>query len=318
VRVVSMLPAATEIVFALGLGDDLVAVSHDCDHPAAVRDKPPITHCEIHDASLSSGEVDAWVRETLEEQGTLYTIDEPLLRRLEPDVILTQQLCDVCAPSYGSVEHLAATLARPPRVVNLEPSSLADILDDIRLVAGILDVPMRGETVVAELERRIEAVRMRAADADRPLGCVLLEWLDPPFRSGHWGPELVRLAGGVEELGRPGQDSVRVAWDDVVAAAPEVLVLACCGNSVQQTLSELPPVTQRDGWSHLPAVRNGRVYVADGGAYFSRPGPRIVDSLELLAGMLHPDIFPEWSPSARPREQVVWVEGGTAAERESE
>ena len=317
-RVVSMLPAATEMMFALGLGDHLVAVSHDCDHPAAVRDKPRITLCEIHDAGLSSAEVDAWVRETLAEQGTLYTIDEPLLRRLEPDVILTQKLCDVCAPSFGSVAHLAATLARPPRVVNLEPSSLADILENIRLAAGILGVPARGETVVAELARRIEAVRERAAGADRPVGCVLLEWLDPPFCSGHWGPELVEIAGGVERLGRAGQDSVRVTWDDVVAAAPEVLVLACCGNSVQQTLRELPAVTRRDGWSHLPAVRNGRVYVADGGAYFSRPGPRIVDSLELLAGMLHPDVFPEWSPSARPREQVVRVDGGAGADREFE
>lgn len=306
-RVVSMLPAATEMMFALGLGDDLVAVSHDCDHPAGVRDKPPITHCEIHGSGLSSGVVDAWVRETLAEQGTLYTIDEPLLRRLEPDVILTQQLCDVCAPSHGSVAQLASTLARPPRVVNLEPSSLADILENIRLVAEIMGVPARGETVVADLTRRIETVRERAATADRRVGCVLLEWLDPPFCSGHWGPELVELAGGVERLGRRGHDSVRVTWDEVVAAEPEVLVLACCGNSVQQTLNELPAATRRDGWSDLPAVRNARVYVADGGAYFSRPGPRIVDSLELLAGMLHPDLFPEWSPSARPREQVVHV-----------
>jgi iron complex transport system substrate-binding protein len=306
-KVVSLLPAATEMMYALGLADQLVAVSHDCDHPARVAEKPQITHCEIHGAGLSSREVDEWVQRTLTERGSLYTIDEPLLRRLEPDVILTQKLCDVCAPSYGSVAQLAATLPAPPKVVNLEPSSLADIFDNILTVARTLGAGERGEEVAQGLRRRVEAVRARTATA-RPTRCVLLEWLEPPFCSGHWGPELVELAGGYDPLGRRGRDSARIPWQAVLDSRPDVLVLACCGNTVAQTLGELPALRGNDGWDTLPAVRSGRVYVADGGAYFSRPGPRVVDSLELLAGVLHPEHFPEWRPERQPRERIVRVE----------
>ena len=307
-RVVSLLPAATEIVAALGLHEQLVAVSHDCDHPPVIADKPRITRCEIHDAGLPSGAVEAWVRETLAERGSLYTIDEALLRALEPDVILTQKLCDVCAPSYGSVAQLAGSLRDPPEVVNLEPSSLGDIFDNIGTVARVLHLPERGERVVAELRERVRAVRQRSARAGRRPRCVLLEWLDPLYSSGHWGPEIVDLAGGVEVLGRPGEDSTPVTWEDVAAAEPEVLLLACCGNSVGQTLEELPAVVQgKDGWESLPAVASDQVYVLDGSAYVSRPGPRIVDSLELIAGAMHPDLFPEWRPERHPWQRVMRV-----------
>lgn len=309
-RVVSMLPAATEIVYELGLSEHLVAVSHDCDFPPEVDQKPQITHCEIHGAGLASGEVDRWVSSTLAEQGTLYTINESLLRHLSPDVILTQKLCDVCAPSYGSIAHLAATLDRPPRVVNLEPSGLADVFDNIRTVAEVLGASQRGETLVARLEKRVEAVRERTGSWGDPVRCVLLEWLDPLYCSGHWVPELVQLAGGVDPLGRRGTDSVRVAWELVVESEPDVLVLACCGNSVEWTLSEVQQLSKKDGWEDLPAVKRGNIYVVDGSSYFSRPGPRIVDSLEILAGILHPEVFPEWTTQARPRETVTRV-GGT-------
>ncbi len=289
-RVVSLLPAATEIVAALDQLDCLVGVSHECDHPPIVNAKPRVTRCAIHGNALPSDATDRWVTDTLAATGTLYTMDEALLRRLAPDVIITQRLCDVCAVGYDSVTALAATLPGPPRVVNLEPSTLADILADVRTVGAALGVPERAEAVVAGLEARIEAVRARAAGAPRPR-CVLLEWIAPPFRSGHWGPELVAIAGGTEPLGRAGEDAARVSWDAVVAARPEVLVLACCGYDVARTLADVPRLRAAPGWDDLPAVRAGAVWVVDGSAYFSRPGPRIVDSLELLAQILHPALF---------------------------
>jgi iron complex transport system substrate-binding protein len=290
VRVISLLPAATEIVASLCMLDALLGVSHECDYPEEVSRKPRVTHCEIHGAGLPSAEVDRWVRERLRAAGTLYTMDEDLVHRLRPDAILTQRLCDVCAVNYGSVARFAATLPGPPRVVSLEPSGLADILRDIRTVAEVLGVPERAEAVIASLVGRIEAVRERAAGAPRRR-CVLLEWIDPPFCAGHWGPELVEIAGGVEPIGRRGSDSVAIPWDAVVEAAPEVLVLACCGYSVERTVADLPILRSYPGFEALPAAQRGEVYVVDGSAYFSRPGPRITDSLEILAEILHLERF---------------------------
>jgi iron complex transport system substrate-binding protein len=290
-RIVSLLPAATEIVGSLGQLENLVGVSHECDYPAEVNGKPRVTHCPIHGAGLPSVEIDRWVRETLASTGTLYRLDEPLLRRLEPDLILTQRLCDVCAVEYGSVTAFAATLPGPPRVLSLEPSSLADIFDNIRTVARMLAVPERGEDTVTTLVRRVQAVQTRLPERVHRPRCFLMEWIDPPFCSGHWGPELVELAGGVEPLGRKGQDSTRIRWERVVEARPEVIVLACCGCPPQRTLEDLPILQRNPGWKSLPAVERGQVYVVDGSAYFSRPGPRIVDSLEILAEVLHPDVF---------------------------
>ena len=291
VRVVTLLPAATEIVAALGMLDHVVAVSHECDFPPEVNAKPRATHCPIHESGLPSAEVDRWVTDSLRRSGTLYTLDEALLRRLEPEVIITQRLCDVCAVGYASVQAFAATLPGPPRVVDLDPSSLADIMRDVRTVADALGVRERGASVVAALGARVEAVRARATGAPRRR-CVVLEWIDPPFRSGHWTPELVEIAGGVEPLGRKGEDAARVSWEDVRAASPEVLVLACCGYRVERTLADVPILRRQPGWDNLPAVRAGEVYAVDGSVYLSRPGPRIVDSLELLAGILHPERFP--------------------------
>src|SRR5439155_618324 len=205
VRVVTLLPAATEIVAALGMLDHVVAVSHECDFPPEVNAKPRATHCPIHESGLPSAEVDRWVTDSLRRSGTLYTLDEALLRRLEPEVIITQRLCDVCAVGYASVQAFAETLPGPPRVVDLDPSSLADIMRDVRTVADALGVRERGVSVVAALGARVEAVRARATGAPRRR-CVVLEWIDPPFRSGHWTPELVEIAGGVEPLGRKGED----------------------------------------------------------------------------------------------------------------
>lgn len=289
-RVISLLPAATEIVASLRMLDCLVGVSHECDYPDDVNRKPRVTRCEIPGTRLPSAAIDRWVRERLLSSGTLYTMDEDLVRQLRPDAILTQKLCDVCAVAYGTVARFAETLPGPPRVINLEPSSLNDIFENIRTIGKVLGVPERAEAVVASLLGRVEVVRNRVAGAPRRR-CVLLEWIDPPFCCGHWGPELVEIAGGSEPLGRRGSDSARVPWADVVGAAPEVLVLACCGFSVERTLADLPILRSYPGFDSLPAVQAGEVYVVDGSAYFSRPGPRIVDSLEILAQILHPELF---------------------------
>jgi len=289
-RVVSLLPAATEIVAALGCVDTLVGISHECDFPPEVATRPRVTHCAIHGNALPSDETDRWVREQLAQHGTLYTLDTARVRELAPDVIVTQELCDVCAVDYSSVAAFAATLPGPPTVVSLAPQRLADVLADVARVAAALDVPARGAEVIAGLEARIDAVARRVGDAPRRR-CVLLEWTLPPFRGGHWSPELVALAGGFDPLGRPGEDAAPIAWEDVVQAAPDVLVLACCGYDVARTLADVAQLAALPGWAQLPAVRAGEVWAVDGKVYFSRPGPRLADSLELLAAVLHPDRF---------------------------
>ncbi|HET6386724.1 MAG TPA: cobalamin-binding protein [Armatimonadota bacterium] len=290
-RIVSLLPAATEIVGALGLASELVGVSHECNFPPEVNRLPRVTRCEIHDSGLSSAAIDRWVSEQLAKSGTLYTMDEDLLRRLQPDVILTQRLCDVCAVGYDSVLSLASTLPGPPRVVNLAPSCLNDIFEDIQRVAGALNEPAKGERLVDALKARVDRVKTIAERADsRPL-CFLMEWIDPPFCSGHWVPELVEIAGGVDPLGRKGLDSLRIPWATICATAPDIIVLACCGYTIERTVQDLPILRSQPGWNELPAVRTGRVYGVDGSAYFSRPGPRVVDGLEILASLIHPELF---------------------------
>ncbi|MDQ3623819.1 MAG: cobalamin-binding protein [Verrucomicrobiota bacterium] len=304
-RIVSLLPAATEIVAALGLSDQLVGVSHECDFPPTVAHKPRVTRCLIDTARLPSDEIDRKVAETIAADGTLYQIDEALLRRLKPEVILTQRLCDVCAVGYGSVARMAATLPGPPRLVNLEPSSLADVFREIGVVAAKLNAAEVGERLVAESTQRIEAVRKRAAEATQRPRCFVMEWIDPPYSAGHWNPELVEIAGGEEPLGQRGEKSGLIEWSSVVAAQPEVIVLACCGHSIERMRKDLPILHRYEGWSDLPAVRAGRVYAVDGNAYFTRPGPRLVDGVEILAGILHPELFPKFLPAHWPAESVT-------------
>jgi iron complex transport system substrate-binding protein len=294
-RIVSLVPAATEIAAALGLMEDVVGVSHECDFPGEANTRPRVTKCPVHDAGLSSKTIDEWVRRALRENGTIYTIDEPLLRELRPDVILTQKLCDVCAVGYGTVARLAETLPGPPRVVNLEPSSLFDIFDDIRQVARECDVAERAEGLVTKLSGRVEIVRERAAIAVRPR-CFLMEWVDPPFCSGHWGPELVEIAGGHDPLGRKHQPSAQIGWQEVLDARPEIIVLALCGYDVDLAQRDYELLREFPGFDSMPAARAGEIYLANASAYFARPGPRIIDSIEILAGILHPKEFPEFAP----------------------
>jgi iron complex transport system substrate-binding protein len=290
-RIVSLLPSATEIVHAVGLGDRLVGVSHECDHPAAVLSLPRVTRSLIPVAATSA-EIDAAVRDGLRRRQPLSALDAALLASLQPDLVVTQALCDVCAVAEGEVAAALAGLPGPPRVLTLEPHRLADVLTGMQAVADAAGAADSGRAAVAALRRRIDAVAARsAAVADRPR-VMLLEWLDPPFTAGHWSPEIVRLAGGAEVLGREGERSRAVAWDDVRGADPEVLVVACCGFDLDRTRQELPLLTGRPGFGDLACVRSGRVCLMDGNAFFSRPGPRLVDALEALAHLLHPDVHP--------------------------
>ena len=289
------MPAATEIAAALGLMEDVVGVSHECDFPNEANTRPRVTKCPAHNAGFTSKEIDEWVRRALRENGTIYTIDEPLLRELRPDIILTQKLCDVCAVGYGTVARLAETLLGPPRVVNLEPSSLSDIFDDIRRVARACNVAKRAEELVARLSERVEAVRKRAEDVAYQPRCFLMEWVDPPFCSGHWGPELVEIAGGHDPLGRKHQPSAQIDWQEVLDARPEIIVLALCGCDIALAQRDYELLREFSGFDSLPAARAGEIYLVNASAYFARPGPRVIDSIEILAGILHPKEFPEFA-----------------------
>jgi iron complex transport system substrate-binding protein len=294
VRIVSLLPAATEIAAALGLMDQVVGVSHECDFPKEANARPRVTHCPVHNAGLASAEVDQWVRRALRDKGTIYTIDEPLLRDLRPDIILTQKLCDVCAVGYGTVARLAETLPGSPKVVNLEPTSLTDIFDDIRRVAEACSVPERAHEVIARLSERVEFVRHRADRISQRPRCFLMEWVDPPFCSGHWGPELVEIAGGHDSLGRKNQPSAQVDWREVIDARPEIMVLALCGCDINHARRDYELLQSFPDFDSIPAALDGKIYLVNASAYFARPGPRIVDSLEILAGILHPREFTEF------------------------
>ena len=294
-RIVSLLPAATEIAAALGLMDQIVGVSHECDFPLEVNQRPRVTRCPIHDAGLTSREVDARVRRALRENGTIYAIDEPLLRKLRADVILTQKLCDVCAVGYGTVARLAETLPGPPQVMDLEPSSLSDIFDNIRCVAEVCGAHERADELVTRLSDRIEAVRRRLNRVVNRPRCLLMEWVDPPFCCGHWGPELVEIGGGHDPLGRKHQRAVQIDWQEVLDARPEIMVLALCGYNVDRARRDHELLRSFPKFDSLPAAREGEIYLVDASAYFARPGPRIIDSLDILAGILHSEEFPEFA-----------------------
>ncbi len=292
-RIVSLLPSATELICALGLDAALVGVSHECDFPASVTTRPRVTRTRIaHDADSRS--IDAQVREELAGNQALYSVDIDRLIALAPDLLVTQSLCDVCAVGANDVEAALCRLPGQPRVFNLQPERLHDILDCVRALGEATGATAAATALTQALDARIAAVRARSERlpaAARPR-VALVEWLDPWFDAGHWNPELVELAGGVPVCGRAGAPSTTLEWAHLQALDPDVLFIACCGFDVARTLSDLPIARALPGWTSLKAVREGRVYVTDGNAYFNRPGPRIVDSLEILAHALHPTLHP--------------------------
>ncbi len=287
-RIATLVPSATEIVAALGFASRLVARSHECDHPPAVQDLPAVTRSNF-DPGAPSAAIDGAVRGLLERALSIYDVDLERLDALAPDVIVTQDQCDVCAVSLAQVRRVAEELSSRPRLVSLQPAGLAEVWDDIRRVAAALEAEAEGERLVRRLTGRLEALSGRAAArAERP-GVVCLEWLDPPMGAGNWIPELVALAGGRELVGEAGQHSPYLDWERLCALDPEVLVLLPCGFGLEQTRRELPSLTARPGWRDLRAVAGGRVALCDGSRFFNRPGPRLVESAEILFEILHPE-----------------------------
>jgi iron complex transport system substrate-binding protein len=279
------------MICTLGLEERLVGVTHECDYPPSVLRLPKVTRTLIP-TEASSGEIDRLVSERLQTARALYTLDLSVLQALRPDLIVTQALCDVCAVAEDEVRAAACVIPGGPRVVNLEPQTLSEVLGSIQQVAMATRVGRIAEEVLGGLKARVEDVVNRSAQVQLRPRVALLEWLDPPFSCGHWSPELVRLAGGIEGLGKEARPSRTLRWDEVMAWQPQVVFIACCGFDVERTMEDLPLLQSVPGWWDLPAVRSGRVYVANGSHYFSRPGPRLVDSLEILAHALHPDVHP--------------------------
>lgn len=291
-RIVSLLPAATEICFALGLGDDVVGVSPECDFPPAASGKPVVSRALLEYEGKTSGETSRMVGERLADGEALYQVDELSLRAARPDLILTQGLCEVCAPTLGDVEDVARRLPRRPEIVSLDSHRLEDVLADIDRVARACGTEDRADALIAALRNRINRTARRASQAAVHPKTACLEWLAPLFLGGHWVPEMVSLAGGVDVLGRAGEKSRRVEAKEIVMASPDVAVLMPCGFDLERTRKEAPIVTREPWWDDLPAARTERVWLVDGSGYFNRPGPRLVDGVEILAHILQPDIFP--------------------------
>jgi iron complex transport system substrate-binding protein len=300
-RICTLLPSATEIAFALGLGDEVVGVTHECDYPPEARKRRVVVRSAIDPAGHSSGDIDRAVRERLQAQQSLYTLDLERFQAAAPDIVITQDLCEVCALDYDEVVRAADSLPKTPKIVSLAPATLADVFKDIETVGEAASRKDAAAAVVAELKRRVERVREAAARSDRKPRVACIEWADPIYPAGHWVPEMVELAGGSDGLGKKGEPAKVVGWEQVRAYAPEVVVLMPCGFGVERAVAEAPELQRRDGWHELPAVKTGRVYAVDGSAYFNRPGPRLVDGIEILAALIHPEIFPPPSSDAARR-----------------
>jgi iron complex transport system substrate-binding protein len=285
-RIVSLVPSATEMLFALGLGPDLIAVTHECDYPEAARELPKVTR-DVLPAGLSSAEIDAAVKQRTLEGQSIYELDDELLRDLMPDLIVTQALCSVCAVSYDDVRAIAEEIESHPQVIALDPHTVGEVLGDARTIAQATDRKDAAVELVRDASSRIDRVRLAVRGARRPR-VAALEWLDPPFAAGHWTPQLIEYAGGEDILGFAGEHSEERTWEEIELAHPDIVIVMPCGFDLEFSYREAEMHRDR-----LAKVGAGEVVAVDAAAYFSRPGPRIVDGLELLAHLLHPEVVPE-------------------------
>src|SRR2546421_7811240 len=311
-RIVSFLPSATEMVCALGLEDALVGITHECDYPESIKSKPVVVRNVLPIETMSQSEIDRVVAERLREGQSLYQIDEQLLAKLAPDLILTQNLCQVCAPSGNEVSQVLKALPHEPRVLWMTPQSIVEIFQNLRDLGAATGQSQRAQEIIADGRARLE--RLSAATsklAHRPR-VFCMEWLDPVYACGHWVPEMVKIAGGVDEIGHDGAESVRISWQQLAEWAPEVLVMMPCGFNLQQTMKQIwqhfGPYSSfaaehRAAFFNLPAVRDNRVFAVDANSFFARPGPRVVDGTELLAHLFHPNEF-SWDGSADAFQQI--------------
>jgi len=288
-RILSFQPTSTEMAFALGAGRSIVGVSHECTYPAAARKKPVVSTSVIDPETMSSAEIDRAVVDSAKNGTSLYRIDRELVRKLKPDVLLTQSLCEVCATSPSDLREVLKLVTPKPRVLALHAHDFEGMFADLRELGELVGKDAR--PLEKKLRARIAAA-VRKSTKLRKKRVFCMEWMDPVFASGHWVPEMVEMAGGVDPLASKGKESRRIEWEAVVAAAPDVLILMPCGLSRERTLKELPKVTGRPGWASLPAVKAGEIYHADGPSYFNGAGPRLIDGIEILGEILHPDAFP--------------------------
>lgn len=303
-QIVSFLPSATEMACALGLSDQLVGITHECDYPPEIKDKPVVVRKALPIETMTQREVDVAVSERIRDGLSLYEVDEKLLQELAPDLILTQDLCQVCAPSGNEVSQALNLLPKKPQILWLTPNSLEQIAGNARELGEATGRTREAEELIAAGQSRLEAVAVKTRNLSYRPRVFCLEWLDPVYCSGHWVPEMVRIAGGLDHLSREGSDSVRVSWNEVLEWSPEVLVITPCGYDLPRVIEESRRLSNYPQWSELPAVRDGRVYAVDANSYFARPGPRVVDGTELLAHLIHPELF-SWEGPATAFQQLV-------------
>jgi iron complex transport system substrate-binding protein len=288
---VSFLPSATEMACALGLADQLMGITHECDFPPEIKHKPIVVRNALPLEAMTQREIDVAVSERMRQGLSLYQVDEAMMRDIAPDLILTQDLCQVCAPSGNEVAQLLQSLPGTAEVLRFTPKTLEQIFDNVRELGAATNRLSVAETLIAESRRRLENISAvtRALPTVPRVFCI--EWLDPVYCCGHWLPEMVRIAGGRDELGRQGSDSVRIPWADVVQWAPEVLIVMPCGMDLEKIIHQAHCLASYPGWAELPAVQQDRVYAVDANAYFARPSLRVIDGTELLAHLLHPELF---------------------------
>lgn len=295
-RICSFLPSTTEIVYELGLGEGLVGVTHECDYPPEVKDKKTVIMSFLDHKQLSSREIDDLVSKNAAEGKSTYLVDKDALKEVNPDIILTQKLCEVCAVSGNQVKEAVEVLGHTPEIISLEPTTIDEIFDTITTIGDATGSQEKAKEVTDSLRARVEKVRSALEnERDRPR-VFCLEWLDPPYVGGHWVPEMVEIAGGENGIGKAGEPSFKVTWEDIVEFAPQMLFIMPCGFDIEKTINELDAVTSKDEWFALPSTNRGEIYIVDANSYFSRPGPRVVDGLEILARTIHPEIIRNYRP----------------------
>lgn len=312
-RIISFLPAATEMVYALGLGDALVGITHECDFPPAAKSKPIVVKPALPLETMSLHQIDVAVAARIGSGQSLYEVDENRLRELRPNLILTQNLCQVCGPSGNEITVALKQLQSKPEILWMTPHSLAEIFQNIRDLANVTGRVAQAEELIASANKRLQTISALTKESSRRPRVFCLEWVDPYYCCGHWVPEMIELAGGNDALGRKGADSVRVSWTDIAEWQPEILIISPCGFDVEKAVEQTHRLLQRPGWSDLPAVRNGRVYAVNANAYFAQPGPRVVDGVELLAHLIHPELC-GWNGPDNAFRQVKVASQTTGAE----
>lgn len=294
-RIVSLLPSATEILFAIGLGDQVVGITHECDYPPEVRSRMILTRCLFDSGSMSPDQIDNAVKTLAREGRSLYEMNDELLAEADPGLIITQELCHVCALTSQEVERALARLKRKPKVIRVNPKLLDDVFNDMLDIAEAAEARPQAEVILRRLQSRVRKIAPASLLSDRPtVGCI--EWLDPLWRCGHWVPEMVRLAGGNEVLAEVGKPSRTLHWEELQQKDPDIVILMPCGYDLGKTRRGFQEVCGKYTWARLRAYQNGQLCAVDANSYFSRPGPRLVDGLELLAEIIHPEYFVNTAP----------------------